>query len=247
MRVTRRRNVLLLSVLASLALTGLAAPAASSAAIVGIGDQKPEVFTAPLFRDLDVEKTRYFTPWNSIFTEPQRLKAWVDASRAAGLEPLIAFEKARTMKCPSRSCRPPSVRSYTRAFKAFRKAYPRIRLIQPWNEVNSPTQPTGKNPRRAAEFYNVVKANCRRCTVPAADIQDLSPRTMARYLKTFRRYAKGNRLGNSELSVKEIDLARTDATVSFTVSGRGLGSLLLRKVEGRWRGEAVVGRDYVPK
>ena len=62
-----------------------------------------------------------------------------------------------------------------------------------------------------------------------------------------RRYAKGNRLGNSELSVEEIDLARTDATVSFTVSGRGLGSLLLRKVEGRWRGEAVVGRDYVPK
>jgi hypothetical protein len=146
MRVTRRRNVLLLSVLASLALTGLAAPAASSAAIVGIGDQKPEVFTAPLFRDLDVEKTRYFTPWNSIFTEPQRLKAWVDASRAAGLEPLIAFEKARTMKCPSRSCRPPSVRSYTRAFKAFRKAYPRIRLIQP----GRPSSTTWSRPTAAA-------------------------------------------------------------------------------------------------
>ena len=72
------------------------------------------------------------------------------------------------MKCPSRSCKPPSVRSFTRAFKAFRKKYPRVRLIQPWNEVNSPTQPTGKNPRRAAEFYNVVRANCRRCTVPAA-------------------------------------------------------------------------------
>lgn len=192
MPVTRRRNVLLLSVLASLALTGLASPAASSAAIVGIGDQKPETFTAPLFRDLKVKRTRYFTPWNSIFTEAPRLKAWIVAAQAAGAEPLIAFEKARSMKCPSRGCKPPSVRSYTRAFKAFRKQYPRIRLIQPWNEVNSPTQPTGKNPRRAAEFYNVVKANCRGCTVPAADIQDLSPRTMARYLKTFRRYVKGS-------------------------------------------------------
>ena len=191
MRPTRRRNALLLCLL-SLALTGLAAPASSGAAIVGIGDQKPEIFTAPLFRDLNVKRTRYFTPWNSIFTEPQRLDAWITAARAAGAEPLIAFEKARSQKCPSRSCKPPSVRSFTRAFKAFRKKYPRVRLIQPWNEVNSPTQPTGKNPRRAAEFYNVVRANCRGCTVPAADIQDLSPRTMARYLKTFRRYAKGN-------------------------------------------------------
>lgn len=62
-----------------------------------------------------------------------------------------------------------------------------------------------------------------------------------------RRYAKGNELGDAELSVDEIDLARTDATVSFSVPGRGPGSLLLRKVEAGWRGEAVVGRDYVPK
>ena len=191
MPVTRRRNVLLSSLVAAIALTGLVAPAASSAAIVGIGDQKPEVFSAPLFRALDVERTRYFTPWNSIYTERARLDAWIKGAQAAGLEPLIAFEKARTMKCPSRSCRPPSVRSYTRAFKAFRRAYPRIRLIQPWNEVNSPTQPTGKSPRRAAEFYNVVRANCRGCTVPAADIQDLSPRTMERYLRTFQRYVRG--------------------------------------------------------
>ncbi len=61
-----------------------------------------------------------------------------------------------------------------------------------------------------------------------------------------RRYAKANDLGQVELRIEEIDLARTDATVGFTVPGRGPGSLLLRKVEGRWRGEAVVGRDYVP-
>lgn len=192
MRPTRRRNLPVLCVLSAVAVTGLVAPASSGAAIVGIGDQKPETFTAPLFRDLNVKRTRYFTPWNSIFTEPERLKAWIDAAQAARAQPLIAFEKARSMKCPGRGCKPPSVREYTRAFKAFRKEYPRIRLIQPWNEVNSPTQPTGKNPRRAAELYNVVRANCRGCTVPAADIQDLSPRTMARYLKTFRRYVKGN-------------------------------------------------------
>lgn len=192
MRHSRRRTTLLLCLLTSLALTGLSAPASSGAAIVGIGDQKPDTFTVPLFTQLRVKRTRYFTPWNSIFTEPARLDAWIKAARAARAEPLIAFEKARSQKCPGRSCRPPSVRSYTRAFKAFRRKYPSIRLIQPWNEVNSPTQPTGKNPRRAAEYYNAVRANCRGCTVPAADIQDLSPRTMARYLETFRRHVDGD-------------------------------------------------------
>ncbi len=61
-----------------------------------------------------------------------------------------------------------------------------------------------------------------------------------------RRYATGNELGDVELRIDEIDLARTDATVSFTAPGRGQGSLLLRKLEAGWRGEAVVGRDYVP-
>jgi hypothetical protein len=192
MRHSRRRTPLLLCLIASLAVTALAAPASSSAAIVGIGDQKPETFTVPLFQQLRVKRTRYITPWNSIFTEPERLDAWIKAARAARTEPLIAFEKARTQKCPSRSCRPPSVRSYTRAFKAFRRKYPTIRLIQPWNEVNSPTQPTGRSPRRAAELYNAVRANCRGCTIPAADIQDLSVRTMTAYLRTFRRYARGN-------------------------------------------------------
>ena len=192
MRLNRRRNLLLLCVLASVALTGLAAPAPSAAAIVGIGDQKPETFTAPLFRDLRVKRTRYITPWNSITAEPERLDAWITAARAAGAQPLIAFEKARSQRCPSRSCRPPSVRQFTSAFRKFRRKYPTIRLIQPWNEVNSPTQPTGRNPRRAAEFYNVVRRYCRGCTVPAADIQDLSVRTMTRYLATFRRYARGN-------------------------------------------------------
>jgi hypothetical protein len=86
------------------------------------------------------------------------------------------------------------VRSYTRAFRAFHRHYRGIRTIQPWNEANSPTQPTGpwrKGARAAALYYNVVRRYCRRCTITAADVLDLSKRTMARWVHQFRRYAKG--------------------------------------------------------
>ena len=193
MRHVRRRYVLLLCVLSSLGLGGLAAPAPSAATVVGIGDQKPETFADPLFQALNVKRSRYITPWNSIFTEPERLDAWINAARAGGIrETLIVFSHARGDECRNgRGCRLPSVRAYTRAFKAFRRKYPSIKTISPWDEINSLTQPTAKNPRRAAQFYNAVRANCRGCKVVAADIQDLSPRSMTRYLKRFLPHVKG--------------------------------------------------------
>lgn len=192
MRQLRRRSALLLCLTSALGLGYLAGPASAGAAIVAIGDQNVDTFTDPNFRALGVKRARLFTPWDSIFREPERLDAWLRTARAARIEPHVAFNTARSNRCPANPCRLPSVRQYTRAFKAFRRKYPYVRVITPWNEVNSPTQPTGKNPRRAAEFYNAAKANCRRCQVLAADILDLSPRTMTRYLRTFNRYVRGN-------------------------------------------------------
>lgn len=183
---------------ATLALAGLAAPSQAGArAIVGIGDQNVSTFSDPLFTPLKVKRTRLFTPWNSILTEPGRLDGWIRAARAAGMEPLIAFEKARGDVCPGRPCRLPSVKAYAKAFKAFRRKYPFIKLLQPWNEANSPTQPTGRNPKRAAQFYNVVRGGCRGCKVTAADLLDLGldkrsgQKRFAKWVKTFLRTARG--------------------------------------------------------
>lgn len=195
MRPTRRRNVLVLCVLSALALTGLTTPASSGATVVGIGDQKPETFTDPLFQALKVKRSRYITPWNSLLVpeEAARLDAWIKAARAGGIkETLIVFSHARGDECRNgRGCSLPSVRSYTRAFKAFHRKYPQVKTVSPWDEINSLTQPTAKNPRRAAEYYNVVNRYCRGCKVVAADIQDLSPRSMTSYLKRFLPYVKG--------------------------------------------------------
>ena len=65
-------------------------------------------------------------------------------------------------------------------------------MISPWNEANHRSQPTFKNPKRAAQYYNVVRANCRGCKIIAADVIDET--NMERWLKVFKRTAKKPRI-----------------------------------------------------
>jgi hypothetical protein len=159
-------------------------PAPGTGALLAIADQKPQTFTDPNFRRLGVARTRLNTPWNSIFTEPARLAAWLDAVRAAGIEPLVAFEHERGDACPASPCSLPPVSAYERAVSAFHRRYPWVHLLQPWNEANSATQPTGKRPAQAAAYYEVVKRICPGCTIVAADVLDGS--NLARWLAAFR-------------------------------------------------------------
>jgi len=55
------------------------------------------------------------------------------------------------------------------------------------NEANHNTQPTFKNPKRAAQYYNVTRRYCRGCRLVAADILD-DPK-MGAWLRVFRRTA----------------------------------------------------------
>jgi hypothetical protein len=177
----------------------LAAPVAQAARnpVLGVADQKASTFDSPSFRALHVKRSRYVVPWNVALVRSQRARfdSWLASARAAGVrEVLVAFNASAGSNCPMRPCKLPSVRSYTRAFRAFRRHYPRLRTLQPWNEANSPTQPTGpwrRGARAAALYYNVARRYCRGCAVTAADVLDLSKATMARWVHQFRRYAKG--------------------------------------------------------
>jgi hypothetical protein len=172
-----------------------AAPQRSEAAIlVGIGEQSDSMFTNPLFTQLGVKRARYFPSWNVALKEDEAgwLTQWLNSAQAAGVEPLISFSQALGSACPKRPCKLPSVRQYTRAFKAFRARWPQVKVVSPWNEANHRSQPTFKNPKRAAQFYNVVRANCRGCKIIAADVIDES--NMERWLRTFKRFAKKPRI-----------------------------------------------------
>ena len=165
----------------------LLAPAASDAYVVGIADQDPALFDDPFFLQLAPVRTRYITPYDSIFKDRATLDAWMTAAHDAGMEPVVAFNPPDTMKCPNLNgatgCKPVSSARYTAAFRAFRKAYPWVHIYQPWNEINNLTQPTVHHPEAVVAYYKIVKANCRGCTVLGGDIQDLP--NMVSYTKTL--------------------------------------------------------------
>ena len=181
------------AVLAGFALA--AGPQRADAAIrVGVGDQDPRTFTDPLYKQLRVKRARYFPPWNVALVRSARaaLDGWLAAARAARAEPLISFSQTIGSACPARPCKLPTVREYRRAFTAFRRRYPSVKVISPWNEANHRSQPTFRSPKRAAQYYNVVRARCRGCKIVAADVIDET--NMERWLRVFRRTAKRPRL-----------------------------------------------------
>jgi len=192
--MTRTLTCLLATfVLAACALAA-GAQRSEAAVLVGVGDQDPLTFSDPLFRDLGVKRSRYFPSWNVALKSEERawLDVWLAEAKNAGVRPLISFSQARGSACPKKPCKLPTVREYKRAFKAFHRRWPQVRDISPWNEANHRSQPTFKNPKRAAQFYNVVRASCRRCTIVAADVIDET--NMERWLRTFKRFAKKPRI-----------------------------------------------------
>ena len=189
---------LLASIIAVAAVAGCAltvAPEKSDAAVlVGIGDQHQGTFSDPLFTSLKLKRSRVFVPWNAALIAKQRnyLDSWLAAAEAAGVEPLVSFSQSEGSKCPRRPCKLPSVREYTKAFAAFRKRFSQVKVVSPWNEANHRSQPTFKNPKRAAQYFNVVRSRCRGCKIIAADVIDES--NMESWLKVFKRHARGERL-----------------------------------------------------
>src|SRR5215218_10321821 len=255
--ITLRRNMsrklAFLASLAALATCALTAGSgrADAAVLVGVSDQSPAVFTQPLFTQLNVKRSRIFPAWNVALSRSQAtaLDDWLRAARASRVEPLVSFSQSVGSACPRRPCKLPTVGEFTKAFRAFRKRWPFVRVISPWNEANHRSQPTFKNPKRAAQYYNVVRKYCRGCKIVAADVIDEV--NMERWLKVFRKTAKkpriwglhnyrdtnkrkGQRLGGTLRLLKAVKgdvwLTETGGIVKFVLPN---GHTLFRKSESR--------------
>jgi hypothetical protein len=158
-----RKALLTATVLAALA----ALPTASGAYTLGVSDQQASTFTNPLFKPLRMTAARYITPYDVIDdpVEKAKLDAWVGAAGAGGVKHvLISFEHSHR---GSRATRLPSVAAYTKELRKFKAAYPHIKEISPWNEVNRAIhrqpdgsyqgQPTFKSPQRVAAYYGAAR------------------------------------------------------------------------------------------
>src|SRR5947207_2928745 len=132
----------------------LLVPAAASAkthVAVGLGDQHASTFSAPAFRALHVKKARYFIRWDAAKV-PSALAAgddYVREARAAGVRVLMHIS---TNNFAHGRAKLPSTRSYRKWVGRLVRHYKAmgVREFGVWNEENHVSQPTYKNPRRAA-------------------------------------------------------------------------------------------------
>jgi hypothetical protein len=154
--------------------------------IIGIGDQQPAMFTDPRFKTLEIRHARLVVSYDAagVGFERDLADTWLKKAQRAGVEPFVTFGHSRV-----HPAKLPSVGEFRRAFEAFHKRYPKVRVFAPWNEINHASQPTHDQPKRAADYYNVVKASCEGCTVLAGDVLDQPG--MTRYVKRYRRHLDG--------------------------------------------------------
>lgn len=158
----------------------------ASGPIIGIGEQRAAMFDDKRFAGLGVEHARLVVPYDAARRRVERdlVSVWLAGARRTGTEPFITFGHSR--ETPSKL---PSVSEYRAALRAFREMFPEVRVFAPWNEINHDSQPTSDAPRRAAQYYNAMKAQCPTCVVLAGDVLD--QRGMLRYLRSYRRHLEG--------------------------------------------------------
>lgn len=176
----------LLALLAVLA-AGTLAPAASAASplIVGVGDQKPDMFDDPLFEELDIRHARLAVSWDALNHpwQTHEIDIWLDGARRAGVQPLVGFWHARTNR---RKAPTPEQLKYQ--FRRFRERYPWVTTFATWNEANHCSEPTCNRPQLVAAYWRALRKECRKCRILAAEVLDMP--NLRRWVRAFRRKAK---------------------------------------------------------
>jgi hypothetical protein len=167
------------------------APAAHAAApVIGYGDQRPEMFSDPLFAQLKLRDSRVVVEWDTFRFKDKtdRLDAWMAAAQAAGSRPLVAIEHSWT---PGRTKLAPTAGQYTALIRTLRARYPFVKTFSPWNEANHSSQPTARKPKLAATYWRLLRAACRGCTVTSPVYLDLKGATSKRWLASFKQATGG--------------------------------------------------------
>jgi Glycosyl hydrolase catalytic core len=140
--------------------------------VPGLSEQGTAMFADPRFLAFGIPAARFVAPWDAIDTEPTRLDAWLGAAAAAGVEPLMVFNRARASRCPDDPCALPDVGAYEAAVRRFLARYPWVHVITPWNEPNHQAEPTRGDAAAAAAYYGAVRRACPACTIVAGDVLD---------------------------------------------------------------------------
>jgi hypothetical protein len=181
--------------IAALVAALLVVPAAQAKPRVGLSEQNPAVFDSASFKKLKLKRARYIVPWDYAkgTFEHTEVTAFMTRAHAAKQDVLVEFSARRGCFVNNRykrtkACKAPSVSTYKKAVKGFRKEFPYAKTFAPWNEVNHVSQPTYKSPKLAVKYWKAMKSSCKKCTILAADLLD--QRNIDSYLRRFQKASK---------------------------------------------------------
>jgi hypothetical protein len=169
--------LLLLGPLASSAIgqtRSPSAPRAHAAAsyLTGIGDEQPEMFNDPNWRQLHTKIARYIAPYDAAVRPPSlaAAKIWIHAAERQHSQVLVSFYHSEYTPL-----RMPSVPQYQRDVQKFVKLFPRVHQYQAWDEANRGYVAhafSSPSAAAAADYYQALIRVCKGCTVVGLDVLD---------------------------------------------------------------------------
>jgi len=181
----------------ALLLVMLAVPATGHAYTLGVSDQQASTFTNPLFAPLKFKAARYITPYD-VMDSPSDLaaaQAWIGAATAAHQRVLISFEHSHRS---GRQRKLPTVADYKREITKFHQAFPTVKEISVWNEVNRCVartgriagQPTCGKEQRLAQFFKATRSvfTSPGTTIVALDVLD--EQNVGKTVSTIRKFRR---------------------------------------------------------
>jgi hypothetical protein len=177
----------LATALAACLLGALALAPASGAVIVGIADQKPAMLSDARFERLGIQDARLAVAWDALSSAWQvaELDEWLGLAYARGVAPLVSFGHSRlsgerrTLPTPER---------YRHEFRRFRARYPWVHNYATWNEANHCGEPTCHRPKLVAAYYRVLRQECPRCRILAAEVLDQP--SMPQWVRRFNAHSR---------------------------------------------------------
>ena len=163
----------------------LAVPSSASALVIGIADQKADMFGDARFEKLGIKHARLTVAWDALDSDWQRaeIQNWMSAARQAGVQPLLSFGPSRVKRTVV-----PTPERLKYEFRRFRWLYPWATTWATWNEANHCGSRLCHREKLVAAYYRKMRQECRTCTILAAELLDMP--NMLTWVKRFRRYAK---------------------------------------------------------
>jgi hypothetical protein len=235
--LARRQRLILLAATAVVLLV----PSSASALVVGIADQKPDMFLDKRFGALGIKHARIAVSWDAMRHGWERAEVdrWMFLARLSRVQPLVGFGHSRVNRRHL-----PTPDQFQREFRKVRRRYPWVKTFATWNEANHCGQPTCHREKLVAAYWRRMRQACpTKCTILAAELLDMP--NMRRWARTFRRHAKVEPKVWGLHNYVEANRFKSDRlrTLLRTVKGQvwltEVGGLVKRRTKKRYTVKAI--------